>query len=215
MNKLSFLGVLATLLVATGVQAQNPDSRRAEAEKLFEKANQAKAEGRGEEAEKLSIQAKKLQGEVGDRDDADREQVRRLKREIKELRHGGKRNEAGRLDREHGGRRDQASRPLPPGEPGERLRHVQEAIAHLRAAGLEEPADHLEQEARKIRGAVEQAHRNMGGRPPEPQELQAAMREMRENMQAMRGELQKMAQVVNELREQMKRERGDSGKGSP
>ncbi len=218
-----FFYVVALALFTAGAQAQNPDRPRpenpdrprAEADKLFERAKQAKAEGRAEEADKLFDAAKRLQTEP--RESADRggdvEQRMRSRRAI-EL---GKQNEAPRPERELGDRRDRehdGHDGPPPGDRGERMRHVTEAIGHLRAAGLNEPAEHLEQLARTMRAEPDQPPRGFGGPPPNDQ-MHAALREMHDNLQALRGEVQNMARAMEELRALVKKERNDPARERP
>lgn len=52
------------LLAGATLLAANPDEARAEAEKLMQRAHQAKSEGRFEEAQDLARKARELRGEV-------------------------------------------------------------------------------------------------------------------------------------------------------
>lgn len=83
-----FFSAVTLALVTAAALAQNPDRPRAEADKLFERANQAQAEGRAEEADKLFDAAKRLQ--AGSHESADRSgdvaQRLRSRRAMEELR---------------------------------------------------------------------------------------------------------------------------------
>jgi hypothetical protein len=73
-----------------------------------------------------------------------------------------------------------------------------QAVEHLRAAGLKEPAANIEQIARKMREQFER-----GGDPasgPSEERLEATLRAMLERMEQMRQQMEKMQRQVEELR---------------
>src|SRR5436190_14515680 len=93
MKPSSLLPVLtgALLLAFTPALAANPDEIRADTEKLMERARQAKAEGRADEAEELLRKVKQLQGELREREGGEKrrpeiEKMEHAKREMEELR---------------------------------------------------------------------------------------------------------------------------------
>ena len=185
--KTSFLlpalfGVCFTFQLAAVAQ----DDARAQTEQLIEKAKRAKAEGRGDEAEELMKRAKELR--VAQMKEGDRERQRegdeksaRLKREIEELRAAGKNEEADRLIARIKGERE--------GQAPDRIQHVMQAVGHLRAAGLKEPAEHLEQMARQMREEGEHRDSNAGAPPPEWQRM---MRETHAQLERMQLEIEEL-----------------------
>ena len=116
--KTSFLlpALLSAALTVT-LCAASPDELRAEAEKLVEKAKQAKAEGRGDEAQELMSRVKKIQGELREQlaavggakgDGAKggepaaeraRREAEQMRRQIEELHRAGQHDEAQQLEK--------------------------------------------------------------------------------------------------------------------
>ncbi len=96
------------------------------------------------------------------------------------------------------------------GPEGERLRHVMEAVEHLKAAGLHEPAKSIEEIAQHMRREMEEhmkrqqaeaQHREKEGKAPsdarpqaELEELRQQMRRMAAQLEQLQGELKKRAQ---------------------
>jgi TolA-binding protein len=90
------------------------------------------------------------------------ERMARMKREIQELHRAGKQDEAERLTkelqafaREQHSHKDGAREGRPENDVKARLQHLEQAIAHLRKAGMEEPAANLENAARGMRARLE------------------------------------------------------------
>ena len=110
------------------------------------------------------------------------------KRRIQELHEAGQHEEADRLaKRLSEGTGHQ-------GDPHERMQHVAEAIKHLRAAGLNEQAENLEQMMRKMQQKPEgheQAGPREGGDP-----MPRAMREMHEQMINMQRAIDELREVI-------------------
>jgi methyl-accepting chemotaxis protein len=71
-----------------------------------------------------------------------------------------------------------------------------EAVQHLRAAGLNEPAESLEQMAHKMREEFERR-----GAPVGAERMEQAFGEIREGMEQLRRQMEKMQQELKELRE--------------
>jgi hypothetical protein len=154
--------------------------------------------------------------------DPEMERFARMKREIQELQQAGKPEEAerlrrelmaaveGRQNRERREGREDRGKAREGAEGPARLRHVQEAIRHLRAAGMMEPAQHLEEAARQMRQELE---RQNAGRGNEPQPQKGARpdagpsEELRREIGQLREQLQRMSQEVREMRAQMEKKR--------
>lgn len=193
--KKTLLLSIASLIFIADIGAQNPDPRRAEARELMEKAQRAKAEGRGGEAEELMRKAKELQGAHGGHDDGkmDRARHEAVAREIEELHRAGKHDEAERLKRKLAGAGPGPGRPA---EARERLAHISQAIEHARAAGLKEEAAHLEQAARRMKEELARRSETVHGEP-------MPIRELHEAMERMQGQMEKLSRAMGELREQV------------
>jgi hypothetical protein len=143
-----------------------------EAARLMERARDAKAAGRHDEARELAEKA---------------EHVVRVRRE----------REIAPKD---------AGKPVTPhakGPEAERLRHVAQALEHLHAAGLHEPARHVEEIAHQLRREMEErtqresvaARNTHPDQSPLPQaeleELRRQMRRMAEQIEHLQAEMQK------------------------
>ena len=146
------------------------------------------------------------------------DKMAKVKQRIEELNAAGKHEEAETLAMRLRGEMTQ------PGEQPERMQHIMEAVRHLRAAGLKEPAENLE----KMAGELKKAQAGGGGQSPKGEgadQMQRSMNELREQTsRAMRDmheqteralketheQMAKMARVIEELREQVgKREKRD------
>jgi phage shock protein A len=213
--KTSFL-LPALLNVALSVTlcAANPDELRAEAGKLIEQAQQARAQGRVDEAQALKERVKGIEGQLheqlaagGSQPDAigaehagrEAEQVRR---QIEDLRRVGKVDEAAQLEKKFA----ECNR-LRDGEKPERLRHLMEAIEHLRAAGLNAPAESLSRIADQMRAELEPRGDSAVGSSPD--KTQNALRELREAVMQMRGQMDKMQHQIEEVRARAGKPRGE------
>lgn len=165
------------------------------------------------------------------------ENLEMAKRKIDELRKAGKQDEAERLEhrlRDAGKKHGGPARKEDPLDEQQR-QHVSEAIKHLHAAGLHEPAERIEQMLRRPKTNEEHAareHRENAERSgPEAaglreahEQMRRAMRDMQEQTQrAMRDmqeqtqralretheQMAKMGRAIDELREQTAKPRGD------
>jgi len=210
MKPSSLLSVLmSTLLLAfTPVLAANPDEIRVETEKLMDRARQAKSEGRADEAEELVRKAKQLQGELregGEKRRPDIEKMERAKREMDELRKAGRADEAANIERRMVERRfaELNARGAAKSEGGEdRVRHVRQAIEHVRAAGLPEVAEHLEQIAQKLAAGES---REGGNAAPESEQLKHAIHDLQSGLKGLHAEVQQLRQQLEESRAQAKK----------
>lgn len=130
-----------------------------------------------------------------------RERLKRIKREVEELKQQGHHEEAERLarqlDREVGwAGKSRPEGDMPP-ELAQRDRHVREAVENLHAAGMHELAERVarEWEVQK-RGGQDEGRRRTEPRPPEAnavmerlERMEMAMRELREAMARMQQRL--------------------------
>lgn len=206
-------GCFATFAISLALRAEDGKPNPAE---LMKRAQQAKAEGRYDEARELAEQVRKLTGhEKPDEpkhkiDGEKKDKLAHMRAEIEELHRAGKHEQAEELRKKfmgdlmaqhHGPKKE-----MPHKEPGsgdERLDHVMEAIKHLRAAKLNEPAEGLEKLAAHLkeemaaRKRMEQEHHDKkpGG--------EGEVRELRE-------QVQKLSHMVEELRGQLKKQPGDA-----
>jgi hypothetical protein len=72
------------------------------------------------------------------------------------------------------------------------LEHLRQAIEHLHAAGLHEPAERLTEQAREMKRAISgEAPRPDGGKHPEGDRQLAELRERMMDMQRQMKELQR------------------------
>lgn len=165
-------------------------------QEAMKKAAQLAAEGKPDEAEDVRRQAKEK------RQAAIEERRRAMQSKMRD-RHpqAGPGHQGDRMERERGHplKREQRGagpegpvrpRPHPDGPPrGEmvgKLHHVQQAIRHLREAGLPDPAENLERLAQRLCNAL---HDHDGPRPEGPRrdaDLDALRREVQELKQAVR-----------------------------
>ncbi|MCX6980741.1 MAG: hypothetical protein NTV08_08315 [Verrucomicrobia bacterium] len=196
------LPLIAIFATTSALLAQGPDKGRAQSEELMERARCAKAEGRGEETEDIMRKLKHLEGELreGARKKGEPRKSDAVHREIEELRKAGKHDEAERLAQKF----SSGGPGAPHAEAQEKLQHIVEAIGHLCAAGLNEPAAALENVDREIK---EQLGRH--GALPEPggKPHPAAPADG-----DVRVQMQKLAHAVEELRAQVQALRGEGGK---
>lgn len=147
------------------------------------------------------------------------DKMARARHEIEELHRAGKHEEAEQLKHriaegmEH---KKQAPQPTKEGEGPARLRHVMEAIKHLRDAGLNEQAEGLEKLARGMHEKFEHHEHAEKGRKtgPGPEGEQPRKGDKPHpagnELHAMREQMEKMAHAIEELRAQL-RGRGDKG----
>jgi hypothetical protein len=132
-----------------------------------------------------------------------------MKKKIEALQHEGRVDEAERMRRElavalssPSGTKPDKRHYLKHAEGPERLRHVDEAIRHLRQAGLNELASHLESVAKQMRSELSETRRASVKGSEKPR------REKGEGDQGgrgddTRGQLEKLARQLEELRAQV------------
>lgn len=172
--KIATMLIASLALVCGGVIAQEAkENAKPELQSLMERARDAKAAGRFDEAKELAAQAEKLQHAMQEHEGK------------KPEKHAEKRME------KHPGKE-------PPthakGNPqAERLHHVMEAAEHLHAAGLHEPAKNIEEIAQHMRHEME-AHAKQEGEMKhhaELNEMRQQMHRMAEQIERLQAELKK------------------------
>lgn len=167
-----WIPLCALALFSANVFADEGDALKSKIKELEMRARGAKEQGHAEEAQELMQQVRKLSAELGEREKQRKsgDEREKIQRKIEELHQAGKHEEAEQLGRQFQEMmRNQGER--------ERHEHAMQAIQHLRAAGLHEPAERIEQ----LVGNAE---------------LQRAVHEMQEQMG-------KMARAIEELRQQI------------
>lgn len=211
-------GLLATLSCRGAEAPARPEQLLREAARLEAKARELKEAGRmdaseqaGREAKELRVRARGLQEREGptravaeERESLKRESME-LRAQLERVRAEGRDEEAReienhlrKLERELAWREAEA-RPRrerqgpegPPGESpeaGERIRHLREAIAHLHAAGMHEPAERLTQQLDRLpRPRIEE------GPGPGLEQLRAEMEELRQAVRELRARIEEMS----------------------
>ncbi len=200
--------------------ADKPDAPR-EADKPAPPARERLAEAKeniGRQFQAAMAEAAELE-KAGKKDEADarREKARAqaeaakadLERAVKEQ--GDRPRREGEPKRESGDRRPDGAQPQ---ELENKLRHVEQAIAHLREAGMPEPAEQLNQIANRLRAALRgegdaprdgaprrgdpEAPRREEGRREEPRRPQS-------DIETLRREIQELREVVKQLAEKQGR----------
>lgn len=244
-------GLLMVFPASIRAAENSPEEAREKLASLQRKAEELKAEGRDEEARKITGEAAELRAQIDPKESdprADRQkrvqelnrELDSLKTELKELSAEGRADEAARvkerfsrLEREldclrarRNADRDDPPRPKPrrerpprpernrenlqprvdgQGSPPDapdmpnRLRHLRLAIENLHAAGLHEMAEHLTQEAEKMRGQLRDAPSPPHG-PPGPRPLEGELAPLREQIQELRRAVEEMRRQLEQLR---------------
>jgi len=133
-------------------QEKKPDGPREEqkehAEREHHRAAEAQARENVERKVKAMLEEAAKLDEAGKKDAAEN-----LRREARQMAQAVKAHDR---DAGEGRREGDAKKPdgPPHAEVADKLKHVEQAIAHLREAGLPEPADHLNQIANRFRAAL-------------------------------------------------------------
>lgn len=205
--------------------AQEGADIKARFKELEAQARAAKEAGRHDEAQAIMEKAKRMIAEKRDGEQGG-DKLEMAKRKIEELRKAGKNEEADQLERrvrEAGEKRRDREKEKPAGkvrdgERGgdERMEHIEQAVKHLRAAGLHEPAERILQMARGQQNPQE--HRPNPDGDAQQDQLRRALRETQEQThRALRDtqaqteralretheQMAKMARAIEELREQV------------
>ena len=92
----------------------------------------------------------------------------------------------------------------PPPEAVARLKHIEQALGHLKAAGLHDVAEQVGRAADRMRAAIRGEHAPDEGRPQRPEPPHGG------EVEALRRELKELREAVGQLREEKKhKEKGD------
>jgi hypothetical protein len=224
----SHVAAILAFAIATPVFAQ--EALREKIHELKTQAEAAQAAGRSEEAEKLRNAARELAGraqaenakregeprEVPNREkmqamldhtrreldaasrDGKMDRAAELKQRITRLTAALGDGDAGKEKRPEKHRKPHAAQAT---DPQRRLQHLSEAIEHLRAAGMNEPAERLTEHAREMKrqiAAAQDAHR--GKATPELEQQLAQMREAMMNLQRQMQEMQRRLEELSRER---------------
>jgi TolA-binding protein len=223
--KLTSLLVGLFFAVALAASAEGEKKPNPQTQELLERARKAKEEGRYDEAKKLAEQLREQGGfEKHGRPDARHggekaEKLHHMKAEIEELHRAGKQEEANKLrDKfeselrsEHKDFKGEHKEPRHDvGGGDERLGHLMEAIKHLRAAKINEPAEGLEHMAAQMREELER-QKHASGEKHAGGEKHPMMKPGPEDheLQELRGQMKQMAHAIEEMRGELNRLRGD------
>lgn len=183
--KTTTLLIITSLALACGGMAQEAKENPKQAlQSLMERARDAKAAGRHDEAKELAAQAEKIQHALQE--------------------HEGKKPEkhAEKQMEKHPGK----EMPFPgKGPEVERLQHVMQAVEHLRAAGLNEPAAGVEQIAQHMRHEMEERmHREQAEAQAKEGKHHGEMKAHAE-LEEMRQQMHKMAEQLEQLQAELKK----------
>jgi hypothetical protein len=166
--------------------------------KLTEKLKELRAAGKDGEAAEVNEHIARLEHEL-----------ERTKEEVRSRR--PQRDPGASLESRERFERDGRQ---PPGEIPElhrRLRHLQAAIDNLHAAGLHEPAEHLAQEAQRMRQQIHTAPTPQRRAAPRPEPgMRPDRRLLQDEVEPMREEIRKLQEAIQDLRrrvEELSRER--------
>lgn len=216
------ISIMTALALVSAVNAEEPKRNEIpEAQKLMERARQAKEAGRFDEAHELAEQAQKIggahrEGRPGINGGAP-ERLEKVRHEIEELHRAGKHEEAEKLKHRITEAMEHKKQPpaIKDGEGPARLRHLMEAIRNLREGGFNEPAEGLEKLARGMREQFEHREQPEKSRKPDsgpkdgpPRKAGPPPHPPGDELHAMQEQIAKLAHAVEELRAQIKG-RGD------
>ena len=169
--------IIGLALACAGIAQEAKENPKQALQSLMERARDAKAAGRYDEAKELAAQVEKMQHALHE------QEGKKLEK------HAEKHME------KHPGK----EMPHLKGPEAERLEHVMQAVQHLRAAGLHEPAQGIEQIAQHMRREMEvRMHREQAaaegkeGKYPGEMKVHAEMEEMRQQMRRMAEQIEKL-----------------------
>jgi hypothetical protein len=170
--------ILAVLTFTFGVFAQEKkENPKAALQNLMERARDAKAAGRLDEARELAAKAEHMQAEMREREG--------MKKPEKHVEMKG---------------------PMPGhGPEAERMEHVMQAIQHLHAAGLHEPAKGIEEIAQHLRREMEERMHRENAEAREREERQHGEMKARAELEEMRQQMRRMAEQIEKLQAEIKK----------
>lgn len=216
--KLNALMIGALAAIAVAVSAEPGDAKKGEFGELMERARKAKEEGRYDEAREIAERIRKMRGMEEKRgehlkhDGARRPDLEHLKTKVEELNREGKHEEAEHLKKQAMGEfmahRKEGGPPKVAGG-DDRLDHVMEAIKHLRAAKLNEPAENLEQVAAKLREEMEVRKREEAAKHVTKK---AGPGPAAGELEALRHQVKELSASLEQIRNELAKERGEQVK---
>jgi HAMP domain-containing protein len=172
--KTSFLIIASFAIACVGFAQDAKENPKESVERLRQQAGAAKEAGRMEEAQKLHEAAERLMAEL--RDKAPGKKMEKAPEGMM------------KMEKKPG---------FKPGNPEqERLQHVMQAVEHLRAAGLKEPAQSIEQIAQHMRHEMEERMKQQQmareGKPESGPNRQAELDEMRQQIRQLAEQIEKL-----------------------
>lgn len=179
----------------------------------MEKAAALEAEGKHDAADEMRKEAnKKLESAIQEHRRAmqakmrEHQQRQRVERQERAARERAERRERRQADRPDDERRPDGPRPeRPDGPPApelkRKLHHVEQAIGHLREAGLPDPAQNLERVADRLRQALhDHREHGPGSRESDPEAGPPRDQPRRdEELGALRRDIEELKKLVAEL----------------
>ena len=170
--------ILAALAFTCGTFAQEKkENPKASLQSLMERIHDAKAAGRLDEAKELSAQAERMHAELRER--------------------GGMKNQEKHVDKKA---------PFPgKGPEAERMEHVMQAIQHLHAAGLHEPAKGIEEIAQHLRREMEERMRREQAESREREGKRSGEMNAHAELEEMRQQMRRMAEQIEKLQSELKK----------
>lgn len=171
------LTTLTTLALLAGIASAEEAKQhpKEEAARLMERARDAKAAGRPDEARELAQQAERIQAELREREGA----------------------------KKPGPHPDKHLPPHAKGPEAERLRHIMQALEHLHAAGLHEPARHVEEIAHNMRREIEERMKHEHAAAQKTKEKHAQKSKDHAELEEMRQQMRRMAEQIEQLRAEL------------
>ncbi|WP_395749202.1 hypothetical protein [Prosthecobacter sp.] len=172
--KTSCLIIASFAIACTGFAQDAKENPKEAVERLMKQAGEAKAAGRMEEAHKLHETAERMMAELREREP-------------------GK-----KMEKVPEGMMKMEKKPgFKPGSPEqERLMHVMQAVEHLHAAGLHEPAENIEKIAQHLRREMEERMKQQQmareGKPQGGPNTQGEMEEMRRQLQQVKEQIEQL-----------------------
>lgn len=167
--------------LACGAIAQEAKENPKQAlQSLMERARDAKAAGRFDEARELAEQAEKLQRELQGHDGVKKPQKHAEKHPGKDM-------------------------PHLKGPEAERLQHIMQAVEHLHAAGLHEPAKNIEETAQNMRRELEERMRHQQAEAHGKEGKHPGQMKAHAELEEMRQQMRRMAEMIEQLQAELRK----------
>ncbi len=174
--------IITGLALACGGMAQETKENPKQAlQGLMERARDAKAAGRIDEAKELMEQAEKIQRELHEREGMKKPEKHAEKHPGKEMPFPGK------------------------GPEGERLHHIMQAAEHLHLAGLHEPAKNIEEIAHNMRREMEERMKREQAEAHGKEGRHSGEMKAHAELEEMRQQMRRMAEVIEQLQAELRK----------